>query len=173
MSKSSRILGIDPGTAITGFGVIEIIGNRHIVIEYGTIKPKPSLTLAQKYLHIYDEVSNVILRAMPNAVSIETQFVHKNVQTAIKLGMARGAVVIAAAKQNIEVFEYTPMQAKRAVTGNGSSSKLQVAHMVRALLAIAEPLACEDISDALSLALAHAHARPSLLCTSKNDENFL
>ncbi len=163
MKKNRIILGVDPGTAITGFGLIEVIGNSYKLIEYGAIKPKASLALSQKYLHIFNEIETLILRTKPDALSVETQFVQKNVQTAIKLGMARGAIVIAAAKNNVDVFEYTPMEAKRAVTGNGGSSKAQVGHMVKTLLSLKAPPTPEDAADALSLAIAHANQRQGVL----------
>ena len=152
------ILGVDPGTAVTGFGLIEVIGNSYVLIEYGVIKPKSSLELVHKYVHIYDSIEEIVKRTKPDALSVETQFVHKNVQVAIKLGMARGAIVIAAAKNGVDVFEYSPMEAKRAVTGNGRSSKPQVAHMVKTLLSLSALPTSEDAADALSLAIAHANA---------------
>ncbi len=160
--KGKRILGVDPGTNTTGFGIIEVVGRNYILVEYGVIQPKSTQTLVQKYVHIFDEISLLVNRTKPDALSVETQFVHKNVQTAIKLGMARGAIIVAAAKQGVEVFEYSPMEAKRAVTGNGRSSKPQVSHMVKLLLSLPSLPTPEDASDALSIAIAHANQRKRL-----------
>tara|TARA_Y100001970_G_scaffold18822_1_gene21099 strand:- start:21 stop:515 length:495 start_codon:yes stop_codon:yes gene_type:complete len=157
MKKNKVILGVDPGTVITGFGLIEVIGNHFKLIEYGAIKPNPKDALPQKYLHIHNGIEALIAKHNPDALSVETQFVQKNVQTAIKLGMARGSIIIAAAKSGIEIHEYTPMVAKRAVTGSGRSSKSQVQHMVKALLALKEIPTPEDAADALALAIAHAN----------------
>ncbi len=157
--KRKRILGVDPGTQTTGFGIIEVVGHSYLLVEYGVIKPKSTYSLVEKYVHIFDEISSLVDRTKPDALSVETQFVDKNVQSAIKLGMARGAIIIAAAKQGVEVFEYSPMEAKRAVTGNGRSTKPQVSHMVKLLLSLSAIPTPEDASDALSIAIAHANRR--------------
>ena len=152
-----RILGIDPGTRITGWGIIETIHNRFELIDYGTIKPKAKET-AEIYYQIFDGVEKLITQYSPDALSVETQFVHKNIQSAIKLGMARGSILVAAAKNSLPIFEYAPTKAKQAVTGNGSASKFQVAQMTKILLNLKELPSSEDASDALALAIAHANA---------------
>lgn len=159
MSKKKRILGIDPGTTITGYGIIETSGNSYEFVECGVIKPNPNTSLVEKYVYIFDEITKLVTRTKPIELSVETQFVQHNIQTAMKLGMARGAIIIAAAKLGVDIFEYSPSEAKRAVTGNGRSSKPQVAHMTKVLLSLTSIPTSEDASDALSLAIAHAHQR--------------
>lgn len=152
------ILGIDPGTQITGYGVIRLHRGRSQVIDFGCIKPPMKLKITDRYLIIFDGVDELIERYEPEAVVLETQYVKANVQSAIKLGMARGVCLIAAKRRGVQVFEYTPSRAKRAVVGNGRASKRQVQHMVQHLLELETLPEPEDAADALSLALCHAQA---------------
>jgi len=152
-----KIIGVDPGTTVTGWGVILHEGTRYRLIDCGTIHPKTTLPPEQKYLHIFDGLSTVIALHTPDALSVETQFVDKNVQSAIKLGMARGMAYLAAAQKGIPVFEYAPTKAKQAVTGKGFATKMAVQRMVKLLLGLKEISLREDASDALALAITHAH----------------
>jgi len=152
------ILGIDPGTRITGYGVIKFEGNRYSALDYGCIRPPSKYELSDRYLVIFDGIVELIEKYRPVAVSVETQYVQKNVQSAIKLGMARGTAVIAARKNGVAVFEYSPSKAKSSVVGNGSASKEQVQGMVQRLLNLEEPPCPEDAADALALAICHAHS---------------
>ncbi|MCH9633624.1 MAG: Crossover junction endodeoxyribonuclease RuvC [Chlamydiae bacterium] len=153
------ILGVDPGTRATGFAVIQHENNRSIALDFGTIKPSPKDPLEKKYYFIFTSLDQLIIKYQPKFVSVETQFVHKNVQSAIKLGMARGACLIAAAKNNISVHEYAPCLVKKAVVGKGHATKLQVQKMVQILLNLDKQKKLdEDASDALALAICHAHA---------------
>ena len=151
------IIGVDPGTRITGIGIIQHENNRCKVLYYGTIKPPPKAPLEKKYYAIFTALDHLLLKFKPQFLAVETQFVNKNVQSAIKLGMARGACLIAAAKHDVSVKEYAPTLAKKAVVGKGHASKLQVQKMVKILLNL-DALICEDTSDALALALCHAHS---------------
>lgn len=155
------IIGIDPGTTITGYGIIKIVGSGYQAIDYGCIRPPASLKLSDRYLVIFEGLEELLERHQPQALAVETQFVQRNVQTAIKLGMARGIAIIAAKRKGIPVFEYTPMRAKRAVVGNGRASKEQVQSMVQRLLKLSAPPTPADASDALSLAICHAQASRS------------
>lgn len=151
------ILGIDPGTRITGYGVIAA-HNALEPLDFGCIRPPPRLYMPARLLILYESLEKLLEKYMPNAVAVETQFVYKNAQSAIKLGMARGMVHLAAAKKNIPVFEYAPKKAKLAIVGSGSASKTQVQKMVQLLLKlpiIPEP---EDAADALALAVCHANS---------------
>lgn len=152
------IIGIDPGTTITGYGIIQLIGSSYKALDFGCIRPPAGLKLSDRYLIIFEGIEELLKRYSPHALAIETQFVQHNVQSAIKLGMARGIAIIAAKRQGIPVFEYTPMRAKRAVVGNGRASKKQVQGMVQRLLRLTNPPTPEDASDALSLAICHAQA---------------
>jgi crossover junction endodeoxyribonuclease RuvC len=149
------ILGVDPGTRVTGYGIIR--SSNLEVIDFGCIRPSLKLELHERYLSIYEGIEELIAKYTPSALSIETQFVNKNVQSAIKLGMARGVVLLAAAKNKLKVCEYTPKKAKLAVTGRGSADKLQVQKMVQVLLHLKELPTPEDAADALALAICHAH----------------
>jgi len=150
------ILGIDPGSIATGFGFIEKSGNKHKLVHQGVIRSKPKELIQMRYLNIFNELEKLLEEIRPDAIAIESQFVQKNVQSALKLGMAKGVAMLPGAKRDIPIFEYTPMKAKLAVTGNGRASKEQVTRMVRTLLSISETLA-EDAADALALAICHAH----------------
>jgi crossover junction endodeoxyribonuclease RuvC len=156
------ILGVDPGTRITGYGVIVIHCQVYNLLDYGCIRPPSDLKLSERYLVIFDGIDELIEKHRPHVLVVETQYVHKNVQSALKLGMARGAVMIAAKRKGLSVFEYAPTVAKRAVVGNGKASKFQVQRMVQSLLKLASPPQPEDAADALALAICHAHSAPHL-----------
>jgi crossover junction endodeoxyribonuclease RuvC len=153
------ILGIDPGTVVSGFGIIEFDGVRFRAVDYGCIRPPPKYSLPDRYLVIYDSVYALLEDHRPDALVVETQYVKNNVQSAIKLGMARGAVVIAGAKKKVPIHEYAPTKAKLAVVGNGRASKHQVQTMVQHLLRLPEPPNPEDAADALALAICHAQQK--------------
>lgn len=153
----AKIIGVDPGTKVTGWGIILFQNNRYQFVDCGTIHPKATLRPEEKYLYIFEELTKVIEIHSPSSLSVETQFVDKNVQSAIKLGMARGTAYLAAARKGIPVFEYAPTKAKQAVTGKGNSTKTAVLHMIKILLGLKDLNILEDASDALSLAITHAH----------------
>lgn len=159
-------MGIDPGTLHTGFGIIEKKNNTLKALDYGAISPNNLLSLHKRYLIIFQEIEKIIKKYIPDAVAIETQFVKKNVEIAIKLGMARGISLIAALKNNIPVFEYAPKMAKLSVVGSGQASKEQVKKMVKILLSIEDDIK-EDTADALSIAICHAHREKTCTNTFK------
>lgn len=152
------IIGIDPGTRITGYGIIKIDGNRYCAVDYGCIRPPPTLKLTDRYLIIFESLEELIKRHAVSALVVETQYVQKNPQSAIKLGMARGVAILAAKRKNVAVFEYSPTKAKLAVVGNGRASKAQVQGMTQRLLNLQEPPTPEDAADALALAICHANS---------------
>lgn len=152
------ILGVDPGTHVTGYGLIQKKPEGWKAVDYGCIKPPRGMKLSDRYLEIHYGIDHLIETYQPEVVVIETQFVQKNIQSAIKLGMARGVVLISAKRRGIKVVEYAPAKAKKAVAGNGRATKKQIQGMMQKLLcldAIPEP---EDAADALALALCHAQA---------------
>lgn len=156
--NSQIILGIDPGTRITGYGIIKT-GNSHIEpIDFGCIRPPVTQDMPARYLALFNGIEKLLDLYSPSAVAVETQFVYKNVQCALKLGMARGAVLIAAARRGVPIFEYTPKKAKLAVVGNGGASKEQVQRMIQLLLKLPILPEPEDAADALALAVCHAHS---------------
>jgi crossover junction endodeoxyribonuclease RuvC len=155
--KKQIILGIDPGTIITGYGVIEKNNNQMICLDYGAIKPPKKEKLSRRYFIIFEAIDHLIKKYSPSAISVETQFVKNNPAIALKLGMARGACIIAAEKNSVEVFEYAPKKAKLAIVGNGGACKEQVQKMIKMLLNLKNIPEPEDAADALSLAICHLH----------------
>jgi len=151
------ILGIDPGTQVTGYGIIVMEGHLLKAVDFGCIRPPKTATPAEKYLTIFNGLEQLIASFRPTAIAVETQFVYKNVQSALKLGMARGVALLAAAKQAIPIFEYAPRKAKCAVVGQGAASKEQVQKMIQLLLRLSSLPTPEDAADALALAICHAH----------------
>ncbi len=159
MEQRRKILGIDPGTLITGYGVILVDERRQFsVVDYGCIRPPATLPLTERYKIIFNAIETLLAQYEPESVAVETQYIHKNPQSGIKLGMARGVAVLAAALREIPVFEYAPSRAKRAVVGKGNASKAQVKAMVQRLLCLKEPPHPEDAADALALAICHGQA---------------
>lgn len=158
MHKKEIILGIDPGTRITGYGIISTEGTI-IPIDYGCIRPPPHLPLAERYKIIFESIETLIEKHAPTQIAVESQFVLKNAQSAIKLGMAKGMVLLAAARKNIPVYEFAPKKAKLAVVGFGGASKLQVQKMIQSLLRLPVMPEPEDAADALALAICCSHQR--------------
>ncbi len=151
-----RILGIDPGSRATGYGLIRLEGNRLHHIDNGVIRPPQEFDLAQRLLHIYQELQIIIQNYAPDCSAIEQVFIGSNAQSALKLGQARGVAVLSAATADLNVAEYSPLQIKSAVVGYGRASKSQVQLMVKVLLKLPE-VAQEDAADALAVAICHAH----------------
>ncbi len=155
--KKQTILGIDPGTRITGFGVIEHLNQSYNALNFGCIRTPKNSTPPQLYFYLYTALEELIERYHPDVIAVETQFVYKNPQTAMKLGMARGMALLISGKYDIPLFEYAPRKAKLAVVGNGGASKQQVQQMIKVLLNLSVLPEPEDAADALALALCHAH----------------
>ena len=151
------ILGIDPGTRITGYGIIQALPHEALVLDYGAIRTPLKATAPQKYKIIFDSIESLITLHKPQALAVEGQFVHKNAMSAMKLGMARAMAILAAERKGIPIFEYSPKKAKKAVVGSGSASKHQVQKMIQMLLHLEELPTPDDAADALALALCHAH----------------
>ena len=156
-----RILGIDPGSINTGFGIVDTEGNHSRQIDHGLINIKGE-TLAEKLKVIHEGITAVIDEFKPQEVSIERVFMDKNADSALKLGQARGVAIAACAIRDLPVYEYTANQVKQATVGKGHASKQQVQHMIKVLLCLSvSPPA--DAADALAIALCHAHSREGLL----------
>ena len=150
-----RILGIDPGSRTTGYGVIEVMGNEFRHIESGALRIRGE-SLPERLYVIFDSVSEVVARCQPTTFAIENVFMHRNADSALKLGQARGAAICAVANHDIEVFEYTPAEIKQSVVGRGNAAKQQVQLMVRAILNLqTQPQA--DEADALACAICHGN----------------
>ena len=151
-----RILGIDPGSHITGYGIIEKEGNylRHVI--HGEIKAKKDSLLSTMLISIYQQLSEVISQNAPQAISLENIFYGKNVRSLIKQAQVRGVVIFAGADKGLNVFEYSPLEVKKAVVGYGRAEKRQVQVMVKAILKLPE-LPPADAADALATAICHAN----------------
>ncbi len=156
-----RLLGIDPGSINTGFGIIDSEGNHAKHVTSGVIKVTGD-TLAEKLKVIYQQLTDLVLEYNPAEVAIEKVFMHKNADSALKLGQARGAAIAACAMQERPVFEYTANQVKQSTVGKGHAAKQQVQHMIKILLCLSEEPKTDE-ADALAIALCHAHSREGLL----------
>ena len=152
-----RVLGIDCGSRITGYGVIDTDGADCVYVRCGAIRSKPSDPLAGRLKCIYNGIMEIIRELQPEAAAFESLFYATNVQSALKLGHVRGVSMFAAAEANLPVFEYSPLEVKSAVTGYGRAEKPQVQQMVRALLKLNVPPEPFDASDALAVAICHIH----------------
>jgi len=153
----SRILGIDPGSRITGFGVIEVVGSSTRYLASGVIRTEGQ-EFPQRLRCIFEQVSEVIAQYAPDTLAIEQVFVNRNVDSALKLGQARGVAICAGVMRDLPVAEYAPMEIKQAVVGTGAATKEQVQFMVRALLSLNGTLPA-DAADALAVALCHSQRR--------------
>src|SRR5215472_13436667 len=152
------VLGIDCGSRVTGYGVIDTDGADCVFVRCGIIRSKPSDSLADKLKCIHDGIVQVIRELQPEAAAFESVFYATNVQSALKLGHVRGVSMVAAAQANLPIFEYSPLEVKSAVTGYGRAEKSQVQDMVRALLRLQASPEPYDASDALAVAICHAHS---------------
>ena len=155
------LLGIDPGTAVTGFGVVVVDSRRRVeLVECGVVRTSPGAPLQERLLEIHEEVAGLIARYSPAVMSLETAFQGKNARSALTLGQARGAIIVAAARCGVEVAEYTPRAIKKAVVGTGAATKDQVAYMVRRHLRLQTDPRPSDAADGVAAALCHAFTGP-------------
>ncbi|PKM76740.1 MAG: crossover junction endodeoxyribonuclease RuvC [Firmicutes bacterium HGW-Firmicutes-15] len=152
------VLGIDPGTATTGYGLVKHEGGREIMIRYGVIKTSPSLDMPRRLVKINREYTGLLDEFNPDAVAIEEIFHHKNAKTVISVAQSRGVLLMTAAAREIEVAEYTPLQVKQAVTGYGNADKRQVQIMVQKILTLDKIPQPDDAADALAIAICHLHS---------------
>ncbi|MPM72550.1 Crossover junction endodeoxyribonuclease RuvC [bioreactor metagenome] len=161
------ILGIDPGYAIVGCGVVDYTNNHFRTIDYCAVTTTPNMSFNCRLEHIYDSVTSLIERTCPQAMAIEKLFFNSNQKTVIDVGQARGVLMLAAQKNNVEVFEYTPLQVKQSVVGYGRAEKKQVQEMTRVILNLNEIPKPDDVADALAMAICHAHSAGSLMSRLK------
>jgi crossover junction endodeoxyribonuclease RuvC len=155
LTNSVRILGIDPGSRMTGFGVIDFVGDAPTYVASGTIR-SPGGTFPERLRKIFDSVNEVVNEYRPAVVSIESVFMARNASSALKLGHARSAALCATFEFGVEVFEYAPREIKLAVVGTGAATKEQVQHMIVSLLNL-DGRPAPDAADALAAAVCHAH----------------
>lgn len=153
-----RILGIDPGYAILGYGIVDKSGNRFSPVEYGAVTTDKDMEMPHRLKHLYTELMEIIDRCRPEAASIELLFFNTNTTTAILVGQARGVAILACVNSGVPIFEYTPLQIKQAPVGYGRAEKKQVQLMVKAILNLKEIPKPDDTADALAAAICHGHS---------------
>ena len=153
-----RILGIDPGIAIVGYGVVDKEGNRYKTIAYDAVTTRAHTPLEERLEKVYKGVDEIIKTYKPDAMSIEELFFNNNAKTALTVGQARGVIILAAVQNNVPVYEYTPLQVKQALTGYGRASKVQIQQMMKSMLGLSEVPKPDDVADALAIAVCHGNS---------------
>ncbi|ANE47186.1 Holliday junction resolvase [Paenibacillus swuensis] len=153
-----RILGIDPGIAIVGFGFIDKIGNKVVPVQYGCIQTEAHTDPEVRLLEVYNATAQLMDKYKPDAVAFEKLFFNRNVTTAFTVAQARGVMILAAVQRGLPIGEYTPLQVKQAVVGYGKAEKKQVQEMVKMFLHLQAAPKPDDVADALAVAICHAHS---------------
>jgi crossover junction endodeoxyribonuclease RuvC len=166
MCSAIRILGIDPGLRRTGWGVIEVIGNRLIHVACGSVTSVDTEALAIRLVAIHDGLARVVAEFRPDEAAVEATFVNKDASATLKLGQARGIALLVPAKAGVSVAEYAPNLVKKTIVGAGHGDKAQIRMMIGVLLPKADP-ATHDAADALAIAICHAHHRASAILKAK------
>lgn len=154
-----RIIGIDPGLATVGYGIVDVQGERLRAVQYGTITTPAHRPYGERLKEIYDGLQQLLERYRPVVMAVEKLFFNTNVSTALTVGAARGVLVLVGVQHQLDIAEYTPMQVKQAMTGYGHADKKQMQEMVRLFLHLAETPKPDDAADALAIAVCHAHSR--------------
>ncbi len=157
------ILGIDPGLAIVGWGVVEYVNEKFRPVAYGAITTPAGIDVEQRLIQIYDGLDGIIKKYKPDDIAIEELFFNTNQKTAIAVAEARGVIMLCGIKNNVPLYEYTPLQVKQAVVGYGRADKKQVITMTNILLDLKKSPKLDDTSDALAIAICHGHASGSVL----------
>ena len=165
-----RILGIDPGIATIGFGVIDSDRNSHTLVNCGVITTPAHTSLSSRLEQIYDDMLQLLELFKPDAASIEELFFNTNITTGISVAHGRGVILLACRKAGVRVYEYTPLQVKQSVVGYGRAEKAQVMDMVKRICNLSAPPKPDDAADAVTLALCHARSSTSLLYKGDNEE---
>lgn len=157
--KTTRILGVDPGFGRVGYGIIDCVGDRYTTVAYGCIETDTKQSFVERLEGIADELIQIIQTYKPDCAGVEELFFYKNVTTAIKVGQARGAILLTLRKARIKIHEYTPLEVKQSVTGYGRADKTQLEAMVKMILNIKKKITPDDAADALAIALTCAASR--------------
>jgi len=153
------VIGIDPGTATTGYGLVEENEDGSLTaVDYGVITTSPDLPMPMRLLELYRQLKQILLLHRPHSGAVEKLFFHRNVTTAISVGQGRGVVLLALGEAGLEVGEYTPLEIKQAVAGYGGAGKRQIQQMVQVLLGLESMPTPDDAADALAVAICHAHS---------------
>lgn len=164
-----RILGVDPGVATIGFGVVETEGHKHKLLKCGVITTPAHTSLSSRLEQIFRDMADLLDLFKPEAVSVEELFFNTNITTGIAVAHARGVILLACRLAGVPIYEYTPLQVKQAVVGYGRAEKKQVMDMVKRLCALPAPPKPDDAADAVALALCHARSATSLLNRGGSD----
>lgn len=157
------IMGIDPGLATVGFGIVEYSKNTFSALEYGAVLTPAGKKTELRLEEIYENIDELIKASRPDAISIEKLYFNTNEKTAVNVCQARGVILLAATKNGVPIYEYTPLQIKQAVTGYGRADKKQIMYMVTKLLGLAKEPHPDDTADALAAAICHAYSSESIL----------
>lgn len=166
-NRPLRIIGIDPGYAIVGYGVLDYYRNRFQPVNFGAVTTPAGMDFPDRLQVIYDELDALLARFQPQAMSVEKLFFTTNQKTGIDVAQARGVILLCAKKHGVDIFEYTPLQVKSSVTGYGKAEKNQVIQMVKTMLGLAEAPKPDDTADALAVAICHGHSAGSYLSRIK------
>ena len=158
-----RIIGIDPGYAIVGYGILDYSGGKFAVVGYGAITTNKDTPFEKRLCEIYDDFNFLLEKYKPDCLAIERLYFNTNQKTGIDVAQARGVIVMSAAKRDIEIYEYTPLQVKQAVVGYGKAVKKQVQEMTKNILHLEKVSQPDDTADALAMAICHGHSSGSLL----------
>ena len=153
-----RIIGIDPGYAILGYGIVDKVGNNFKAVDYGAITTDLKMDMPDRLLHIYRELEELIIRYKPEHLAIEELFFNNNAKTALLVGQARGIAILSCKGHGMEVYEYTPLQIKQGLVGYGRAEKKQVQQMVKMILNLKEVPKPDDTADALAAAVCHGNS---------------
>jgi len=168
--SSELIIGIDPGTRVTGYGIIKIDNRSIEVVDFGCIRPPPQALLSERYFIIFESLDELMKGYNLHQMAIETQFVYKNPQSALKLGSAQGVCLVAAKKHNLKIFGYSPRTVKCSIVGTGRASKEQLLGAIARRLRLKEPPKPQDAADALAIALCHVqHSSSKLFSHTKHE----
>lgn len=158
-----RVIGIDPGYALVGYGVVDYVGNRFRTIDYGVIETPADMPFSQRLERIWDELSVILARHKPDEMGIEKLFFARNTSTALDVAQARGVLQLCGTKHDVAISEYAPVQIKQAVVGYGQADKNQVQQMTKSILGLTAIPKPDDAADALAVAICHAHSAGSYL----------
>lgn len=162
-----RILGIDPGYAILGWGVLDLKGNHFSVVDYGAVTTDVKMDMPNRLRHLYTSLNSIIEEYKPDVASVEELFFNNNAKTAIMVGQARGVIILACVNGGLDIYEYTPLQIKQALVGYGRADKKQVQAMVKSILNLKEVPKPDDTADAVAAAICHGHSSGNRLLNLK------
>lgn len=158
-----RVLGVDPGIAIAGYGILDYAGNSFSPVDYGCIRSTAEMPSHLRLNKLFNELNDLIVKYRPQCLAVEELFFNRNVRTAMSVSQARGVILLAAAQADLAVYEYTPLQVKQAVVGRGRADKQQVQYMIKIILNLPAVPRPDDVADALAIAVCHINNKSSFI----------